>query len=69
MGICWFGKRYSSGLSWHASASLFWRQLSLDFRRRPLASNFAGGLALSGQPANMRRPIVASTKSVFEKLG
>jgi len=53
------------GLPIHAGASLFYNVLSLDFWRRPLASNFAGGAPLSGQPANMRRPIEASTKSVF----
>jgi len=69
MGRCWFGKRCLSGFAKHSGASLFCHQSSLDFQCRPLASNFAGGFALSGQPANMRRPIEASTESVFEKLG
>ena len=66
---CWFGKRYFSGFAKHTGASLFWHDSSPDFRYRPLASNCAGGSALAGQPANMRRPIEASTKSAFEKLG
>jgi len=57
------------GFPSHAGASLFYPVLSLDFWRRPLASSFAGGVPLSGQPANMRRPIGVSTKSVFVFFG
>ena len=53
------------GLPSHAGASLFYHELILGFWCRPSASNFAGGAPLSGRPANMRRPNVASTKSVF----
>ena len=67
--IFWFGKRYISGFTKHAGASLFWHYLSPDFWCRPLASNFAGGFSLSGQSANMRRPIATSTESVFKELG
>ena len=66
---CWFGKENFSGFAKHASASLFYPKSSLDFQCRPLASNFAGGIPASGQPANMRRPIVASTENDFEKFG
>jgi len=53
------------GLPSHAGASLFYHRFNLEFRRWPSASNFAGGDPLSGQPANMRRPIAISTKSVL----
>jgi len=66
---CWFGKRYLSDFAKHAGASLFWHKSNPEFRCRPLASNYASVSALSGQPANMRRPNAASTESVFEKLG
>jgi hypothetical protein len=54
------------GLPSHAGASLFYHEFILGFWCRPSASNFAGGAPLSGQPANMRRPIGRSTKSSFK---
>ena len=53
------------GLPSHAGAGLFYHRFNLESRCRPQASSFAGGAPLSGQPANMRRPIAVSTKSVF----